>query len=233
MRQLALPMRLRSASVFETFYAGRNAAALDRLRMLQAGDRPVAVWLYGPTGVGKSHLLQAICARAGVAGRAAAYIPLRDPDCNAEMLGGCEALDFTCVDDLEARVGDAAWEAALFRLYTELEDRGGRLVLASSGPPGGVAIKLRDLASRLAAGEVLRLEALTDADQVAALQLRATRLGLELPQETAQFLLRRLPRDMHSLCDVLDKLDEASLAAQRRLTVPLVREVLDRQKARE
>jgi len=228
MRQLPLPMRLRSASVFETFFAGGNLQIVERLRSLQTGARPVAVWLYGPRGVGKTHLLQAICAQAGAAGRSAAYIPLRDQACEAEILSGCEVLDFTCVDDLEARAGDSAWEAGMFRLYTELEDRGGRLVVASAGPPTAAAMRLRDLHSRLAAGDILRLDALNDAEQLAALQLRAARLGVELPVETVQFLLRRLPRDMHSLCEVLDRLDEASLATQRRLTVPLVKDVMDR-----
>ena len=74
---------------------------------------------------------------------------------------------------------------------------------------------------------MLTLQTLDDAEQIAALQLRATQRGVELPDEVAQFLARRLPRDMTSLCAFLDELDEASLSAQRRLTIPFVRAVLE------
>jgi len=228
MRQLALPMRLRASSVFDSFYRGRNESTVQQLLALTTGGRAPAVWLYGAGGVGKTHLLQAVCARAGQAAQTAAYLPLRDGAArDAELLVGCEELAFTCLDDFDARAGDALWERALFRLYTELEDRGGRLLIAAAGPPAAMPIKLRDLASRLAAGAILRLAALDDDEQRAALQLRATQLGLELPDETALYLLRRVPRDMHSLCGVLATLDEASLASQRRLTVPFVRATLD------
>jgi len=87
---------------------------------------------------------------------------------------------------------------------------------------------LRDLASRLAGGLVLTLQALTEPEQISALQLRAKLRGFDLPDETAAYMLRRLPRDMTSLYKRLDELDEASLVAQRRLTIPFVRGVIDK-----
>jgi len=227
-RQLALPVRLRASSVFESFYPGSNAAAVTQLLSLVPGARPPVVWLYGPASVGKTHLLQALCARAGQQGLAATYLPMRDVAAlDADLLTGCESLAFTCLDDFAAIAGDATWERAVFRLYTELEDHGGRLVIAAEGPPASLRIGLADLSSRLAAGTVLRLQAPTDEEQIAALSLRALQLGLELPLDTAQFMLRRLPRDMALLCDALDGLDQASLVTQRKLTVPFVRSVLE------
>jgi DnaA family protein len=227
-RQLALPVRLRASSLFESFYAGANAATVTQLISLAPGAKPPVVWLYGPAGVGKTHLLQALCARAGQQDLAATYWPMRDVAAlDADLLSGCESLAFTCLDDFAAIAGNATWERAVFRLYTELEDHGGRLVIAAEGPPASLRIGLADLSSRLAAGTVLRLQALTDEEQMAALSLRALQLGLELPQDTAQFILRRLPRDMALLCDVLDGLDQASLVTQRKLTVPFVRSVLE------
>jgi DnaA family protein len=200
---------------------------MQQLAVLTPGQRPLATWLHGPLGVGKTHLLQAICAQAGEQQRAAAYVPLREWALQgAEVLSGCESLAFVCLDDFDAIAGNSLWERALFRLYTEMEESGGRLVIAAELPPVAQPVQLRDLASRLAASAVLRLEPLSDDEQVLALQARASQLGLELPADTAQFLLRRLPRDMATLCATLEKLDEASLATQRRLTVPLVRQVL-------
>jgi DnaA family protein len=118
--------------------------------------------------------------------------------------------------------------SALYPLYTGLVARGGRIACAAANAPAGTAIRLPDLASRLSASEVHRLEPLAEAEQGAALQQRAGWRGLELPEETLGFLTRRAPRDFATLCRMLDALDTDSLAAQRRLTVPFVREWLAR-----
>jgi DnaA family protein len=226
-RQIPLPIRLRASSVFQSFYAGANDVVVRQLMALSPGERPPVIWLYGPQSSGKTHLLQALSSQAGQNDHSAAYWPLREVhSLDADLLVGCESLSFICLDDFEAIVGNAAWERAVFRLYTELEDHGGRLLIAAEAPPTKLQIELRDLASRVAAGTVLRLQALSDEEQITALALRATQLGLELPSDTAHYLLRRLPRDMTTLCDALDKLDQASLVTQRRLTVPFVRSAL-------
>ena len=226
MKQLPLPVRLRASSVFASFFSGPNAAVVQQLSALESGVRPPAIWIYGPAGVGKTHLLQAVCARAGERRSTSAYFPLSDSSIAPDMLTGCESLQFICLDDFDCIAGRGEWERAVFRLYTELDESGGRLLIASEAPPSGVNIALKDLASRLAAGLQLRVRPLNDEEQIGALRLRAAQLGLELPADTTQFLLHRLPRDMTTLCNALDTLDQASLATQRRLTVPFVRDVI-------
>ncbi len=100
--------------------------------------------------------------------------------------------------------------------------------MAARSPPALLQWALADLGSRCAAGAILALRALDESEQQEALQLRARLRGLELPQETSRWLQRRFPRDMRRLYGLLDALDEAALAAQRRLTVPFIREVLAR-----
>jgi DnaA family protein len=168
--------------------------------------------------------LQALCARAG---DAAAYLPLTDLiGMGTEVVAGCGELACVCVDDIELIAGKRDWEVALFGLHRQLDERRGRLVVSSTLPPTGAGFALADLRSRLAGGLVLTLQSLDEAEQIAALQQRAHLRGFELPDETAHYLLRRLPRDMATLCGFLDELDEASLAAQRRLTIPFVKEVM-------
>lgn len=141
-------------------------------------------------------------------------------------LAGCERLSIVCIDDVDLVAGDAAWNRALFNLYNGLVDQQGKLVLTAGRAPAGLHWALPDLASRMSASLVLQLRVLEEDDQVEVLRLRAQRRGLELPEETARYLLRRVPRDLRSLCALLETLDVASLASQRRLTVPFIREVL-------
>lgn len=227
MRQLPLPVQLRASSVFANFYSGNNTAAVEQLQNLAPGARQAALWIYGPDSVGKTHLLQAVCAESGLRGYSAAYLPLGDGTLTPDFLAGCDRLNFVCLDDFERAAGHGDWERAVFRLYTELEDSGGRLLISARVLPSMLPIALKDLASRLAASAQLKILALDDTEQCAALTLRAARLGLELPHDVAQFMVRRLPRDMSSLCDALDSLDRASLATQRKLTLPFVRTVLE------
>lgn len=227
MRQLPLGIRLGLSHRFETFHVGANAEAVAALVSLSTGAGRAPLWLCGPPGSGKSHLLQAACALAGASGQRAACLPLSKGQ-GAELLGGYEQLPLVALDDLDEVAGDAAWEHALFTLYNELAERGGRLVLAAARPPAVTGIRLPDLASRLAASEVHRLEPLGEADQGEALRRRARHRGLELPDETLLFLTRRAPRDFATLCRMLDELDTESLAARRRLTVPFVRDWLAR-----
>lgn len=233
LEQLPLRMRLREASVFASYFPGRNQSVVDALRALEslrnsANQWTTCIWLHGAAALGKTHLLQALCARAASRAEPAAYVPLREAVAlSDEVLSGYGQYALVCLDDAEAIAGRDGWERTLFRLHQELDEQGGRLIVSGSAPPAALGFKLRDLASRLNGGLVLTLQPLAEDDQIRALQLRAQRRGFELPDDTARFLLRRLPRDMASLCAFLDTLDEASLVAQRRLTVPFVREVLE------
>ncbi len=227
--QLALGVRLRDSSLFESYYSGRNRPALDALLALRAGEPPTCVFLHGSEGVGKTHLLQALCARAGQRGEAVAYLPLADVAAmGPEVLSGCGELACVCIDDLGRVAGRRDWELALFSLHQQLDERRGRLVVAGPTAPAASGIRLADLRSRFGGGLVLTLQPLDETEQMAALQLRAQLRGFELPDETAQYLLRRLPRQMTTLCAFLDQLDEASLVAQRKLTVPFVKGVIGR-----
>jgi DnaA family protein len=231
-KQLPLGIRLRDTSVFASYFPGRNRSVVEALTALSArrtgaNDGPTCVWVHGATAVGKTHMLQAMCASANANGQTAAYLPLREvAQLGGEILSGYGQFSLVCLDDAEAVAGNSSWERALFRLHQELDEQGGRLVLSGAAPPAALPFKLADLASRLNGGIVLTLQGLDEQEQLAALQLRAQLRGFELPEETGQFLLRRLPRNMTALCNFLDELDAASLVAQRRLTVPFVKAVM-------
>lgn len=228
MRQLPLGVRLRDRASFASFVASGNAEAVRHVSELAGGERSGCAWLHGPAGSGKTHLLQAACARAAGSARAG-YVPLADfAQGEATVLDGWRDLDCLCIDDLQIVAGCRPWDEALFRIYRDFEERGARLIVASSEPPGALGWSLRDIASRFAAASVFALQPLDEPGRLAALRLRAHLRGVDLPDETVRFLQRRFPRDMQTLYRLLDTLDDAALAAQRRLTVPFVRRVLGR-----
>jgi DnaA family protein len=228
MQQLALDLKLADFAVFETFYPGSNAAALAAVRQAVTASGSQVVWFWGRQGCGRSHLLQAAVAAAAAEGRACAWLPLGD-DAGVVpgMLEGMGQLDLLCVDDIDAIAGQADWERALFGVFEDLRNNNGRLLVTASAPPAEVAFDLPDLASRLASGPVWKLHTLDDEALLAALQQRSEWRGLDLPEETARFLLRRIERSSAAVFGLLDRLDQEALSQQRRLTVPFVKSVIE------
>lgn len=227
MKQLPLAMRLRERAVFDSFVPGPNAATVEQLCALAAGASAGVYWLSGPPAVGKTHLLQATCAMARRAGTDTAYLPLSQLlALGPETLEGWHGVRVAAVDDVAAIAGRRDWEEAMFRLYRELEEHGAVLLAAAAAPPLLLKFSLPDLASRFAAATLLPLRVLDEGQQREALRLRAHARGLQLPEESALYLQRRFRRDLATLYELLDTIDEAALQAQRRLTVPFIRQVL-------
>jgi DnaA family protein len=225
--QLPLSFSTPPGSGFGDFVPGSNAEAVSLLQALAAGRESAAVYLWGPPVSGKTHLLYAVCAEVAARGRPA-YVPLREARSWApQVLEGLESADLVCIDDVDAMVRDVDWERGLFHLYNRLRDAGKPIVISGRYRPDLAPVELADLRSRLTGGLVFRLEPPDEAAKIAALQRRARLRGLEVPEAVAHYLLRRCPRDLGSLLKLLDRLDEASLSAQRRLTVPFVRAFLE------
>ena len=226
MDQLPLGLRLADRAVFATFWPAGNEQLLAHLREVATGAVGGVTWLAGPHASGKSHLLQAICAE-GPATRRCGYFPLRSlAQLGPAALEGLPQLDLVCLDDVQLLAGQLSWEHALFELYRGLEEYGGSLVASASEAPALVGWALPDLGSRFTAAAIQTVRALDEMGQRDALMLRAKVRGFELPEDVARWLQRRYARDMGTLYQLLDTLDSAALAAQRRLTLPFIRSVL-------
>ena len=228
--QLPLGVRLRDDATFANYYPGANAAALGYVERMCETDADWAenlIYLWGAPGVGRSHLLQAACLRMEQFGGRAVYLPLESVAMyGPQLLDNLEQCDLVCIDEVDLVAGHPTWEEALFHLFNRLRDAGRRLLLSASAPPREVPIKLPDLKSRLTLALVFQLHGLSDEDKLRALQLRASRRGLHLTDEVGRFILTRGSRSMNSLFDLLEQLDHASLQAQRKLTIPFLKETL-------
>lgn len=225
--QLPLAYAWREGLSYDNFCGADNAAMVQSLQHCADGSGDQFIYLWGAVGVGKSHLLQAACQQLAGQGQAVAYLPLAEfVDLPVAVLEGLEGLSLVCLDDVQAVAGVSQWEEALFHLYNRLRDSGTALLAAGNASPAGLDIGLPDLTSRLGWGPVFRVQEPQEDEKISALQTRATVRGFDLPDEVARYLIRRSPRDMTSLFALLDKLDQASLAQQRRLTIPFVRNLI-------
>lgn len=229
-QQLSLNLRLKDASSFGNFLAGPNKEAMEQLRAAvvqtatQANAKPAMIYLCGAEGSGKTHLLQAACRLAQELGIAPVYVPLADVVLlTPSLLEGVETAPLVCLDDVERAAGSTEWEAALFSLVERLRAAGGMLAIGASAPPDRLGLRLSDLASRLAWGTVYAMQPLDDAQKLEAVRLRARHRGFEMPEDVARYILSRYPRDLPSLFSLLDRIDRASLAQQRRVTIPFLR----------
>ena len=224
MSQLALPLQLADHAVFASFLDSGNEPLVASLVSVAEGRSGPGCWLWGSAATGKTHLLQAVCDRAG---DPSIYLPMDMLSAAGPgILEGLADREVVCIDDIDRVAGSAEWELALFTLFNELDAGNGQLVVSASAAPRECGFGLADLASRMSRLPVFHLRSLDEGSLAAALQLRAGHRGLELPDETAAYLLTRSRRDMAILYDLLDKLDLEALRAQRRLTIPFVREVM-------
>jgi DnaA family protein len=200
-KQLLLDIQPAPAPSLENFVPGRNAEALFSLEQAVTGKSTSRlIYLWGNGGSGKSHLLQA-CA----------------------SLAHQNGLEIVVADDVQ-RLDDAA-QIELFNTYNRLRASAG--ILIASGDAAPMQMGLRDdLATRLSWGLVYQLHSLSDEEKAQALMAHATERGMKLPEEVVNYCLRHLKRDLRTLMTTLDALDEWSLRAQKPVTLPLLRQLL-------
>lgn len=227
-KQLLLPIHQIDDETLNNFFPDNNLLLLNSLHKNFTFPEQQFFYIWGEQSSGKSHLLKAISNHFFLQQRPAIYVPL-EKSCyfSPAVLENLEYQQLVCLDDLHTVIGNDEWELAIFDLFNRIKEIGKTLLLISANQsPTALPVKLPDLASRLRWGEIYQLTPLTDIQKIQVLQQHAKERGIELPDETSNFLLKRLERDMQTLLDALTQLDQASLQAQRKLTIPFVKEIL-------
>ena len=224
-RQFPLDLRWPPHQRLDAFWPGANVPALQGVSdAVDGGD----AWLYlqGVSGTGKSHLLIGACRAALEAKRHARYVSLvKLPAPRAETIAAIEAEGLLAIDGVQAIACDREAERALFDLYNRAKAANARMLFAADKSPLELGVGLPDLVSRLAMCTQYVLRPLDDAGRRAMLRLLAGRMGLRLDDDVLDWWFARRPRDPASLVAMLQQIDRAALAAQRRVTIPFLREL--------
>jgi len=224
--QMTLALDTAPATSFHSFHAdAANAIARDSVKAFaEGGIENQQIFLWGDAGTGKSHLLAAACQAFNLRGYRVAYLPGEMVN-QQGALDGMENLDLVCIDDLQRL--DRASEVSLFHCMNRCRESDTRVLFAADRPPDDLGLKLNDLQTRLAWDLVIQLQPLGDEELRKAFRQEIEMRSLEASEEVLGYVLRRFPRNISSLKQVVNTLDEVSLTEQRRITIPLIKTVFD------
>ncbi len=227
--QMSLALSLRDDCRFDNFLAVSKSGEhiVSFLKEQFNAEEESLVYLWGADGCGRSHLLQAVCHGWVAEGRSVQYLPLSElrDHSSEQVVAGLEYIDLVCIDEINLIAELADWQQDLFHFFNRSRDRGRCLLISADQPPSKLSMGLADLQSRLSTATTFQMPGYTDAEKITVLQFRARRLGLQLSDEAAQFLLNRAPRRLEDLIDKLRELDRSSLIHQRKLSVPFIKQV--------
>ncbi len=225
--QLPLQFEFQAGLSFASFFPGNNAEIIDHLIGMAGAGSEQQIYLWGENGSGKSHLLQACCQQAKTEGKDPFFLRFdADNLPPPKILEGLEHIELVCFDDIQNVAGHADWEHALFAFYNDHRQNNHKLLLSSDCPPKFLPFELLDLKTRMAWGLTLKIQPLHDAQIIEALTFKARYLGFDIPPRVGQFLLSHSVHDLPSLWRLLEKIDKATLAAKRKLTIPFLKQIL-------
>ncbi len=225
--QVPVQFEFQANQAFSSFFMGNNAEVIAQLKALATNGLEQQVYIWGDNGCGKTHLLQATCRHAQTQGKQPFYFRLVVDDLpSPSLLEGLEEVDLVCFDDIQALAGNTDWEHALFGFYNSHRQNGHKLLLAADCPPKYLPLELPDLKTRMNWGLTLKILPLAENQIIEALTFKAHSLGFDIPPKVGRFLLNRYVHDLPALWGLLEKIDRATLIAQRRLTIPFLKQIL-------
>ena len=225
--QVPLKFEFQTNLAFASFFAGQNSHIVSLLHTLAHDGEEQQIFIWGEQGCGKTHLLQACCQEAKSQAKDPFYLRFtsgRLP--SVELLAGLEDVELVCLDDIQQLCGHPEWERALFVFYNSHRQNSHKLLLSANCPPKFLPFELADLKTRMGWGLTLKLRPPADQEIIEALTFKAHYLGFDLSPKVGGFLLRHYVHNLPSLWALLDKIDHATLAAQRKLTIPFLKQIL-------
>ena len=224
MRQIPLDVSLSEYMTFETFYLGPNKSVVDSLR----DEKNQLIWLAGLEGFGKTHLLHAFLNSHEHENKKVLYLPMSESKVfTADILDNLAQYDLVAIDDIENIIGDMTWEEQLLKFYEDSYSTRNKILITANDTPKGLNFLLPDLSSRFNLALIERLRPMNEDEMIKAILIHSKARGFDLPEDSAKYLINRVPRDVSVLIDMIKLLDYESLSMQRKLTIPFIKTVLD------
>ncbi len=224
MRQIPLDVSLSEYMTFETFYLGPNKSVVDSLR----DEKNQLIWLAGLEGFGKTHLLHAFLNSHEHENKKVLYLPMSESqDFTPDILDNLAQYDLVAIDDIENIIGDMTWEEQLLKFYEDSYSTRNKILITAHDTPKGLNFLLPDLSSRFNLALIERLRPMNEDEMIKAILIHSKARGFDLPEDSAKYLINRVPRDVSVLVDMIKLLDYESLSMQRKLTIPFIKTVLD------
>jgi DnaA family protein len=217
-KQLTFPWNKENKSSFDSFYTTKLNKQL--LFLLKDEALKEDLLIYGAKDSGKTYLLQALCNQFNNQGKSSFFLPMRQAiELSVDILDSLENIELVCIDGIESLVGNKAWEIGLF-------NPNNRLIFTSAKNIDGMNFELKDLDSRLRKIQSHELHSLADDDILYALKHIANLRCIELGSKEAQYLLTYADRNISDLVKILESLDQLSMEMKRKITIPLIKEVI-------
>lgn len=224
-KQLTFPWNKENKSSFDSFYTTKLNKQL--LFLLKDEALKEDLLIYGAKDSGKTYLLQALCNQFNNQGKSSFFLPMKQAiELSVDILDSLENIELVCIDGIESLVGNKAWEIGLFNLINRSFNSNNRLIFTSAKNIDGMNFELKDLDSRLRKIQSHELHSLADDDILYALKHIANLRCIELGSKEAQYLLTYADRNISDLVKILESLDQLSMEMKRKITIPLIKEVI-------
>ncbi|MCP4430036.1 MAG: hypothetical protein GY806_03570 [Gammaproteobacteria bacterium] len=228
MTQIALPLSFDRQFSFDNYFTDQAGFIVSSLKAFVEDSSENFIILWGGHDSGKTHLLNASAHYAR--GRSRGF-QLYDADQLSELEPSCleEFADGTilAIDNLDAICGNRDWESAFYYLINLCHQQKLRLLASLGSKPQDLNCVLADFQSRLSWGLLLELPLTDETDIENIIRQRALLLGHELSEEVICYLVRHYSRGLGSQLEILRKLDTASLSTKKKITIPLIKQVMN------
>ena len=224
-KQLTFPWNKSFHSSFEGFYIDpKNKQLISILENISINEN---MYIYGLKNSGKTYLLQSLCNKFSKNDKSSLFLPLMDvTKYGVEIIDSIENMDLVCIDGLEAVSQNKEWEIGLFNLINNAQQTGCRLVFTSSSEEGAINFSLADLDSRIRKFQSHEIFPISDDHLLKALKKITNLRSISLGEKEAQYLITYTKRNIADLIIILESLDQLSMENKRRITIPLIKELL-------
>ena len=224
-KQLTFPWNKVNKSSLEGFYTSQENSHL--VSILKDTNFSDDLFIYGTKESGKTFLLQALCNSYSSMSKSSLYIPLNKVmNYGVEIFESLENMNLVCVDGIEEAISKIEWEKAIFNLINKALISKSRLILSSSQDLKSLNFTLPDLESRIRKIQSFELYPINDKDIFDALKYISKLTSINLGDKEAKYLLTYSQRNISNLVQILESLDQLSMEMKRKITIPLIKEVI-------